>query len=109
MNYKIKMTGSGTKDEIVKSLKKLIASINGSTEMEKYAKMGVNCTFEDATLITIISEDESIKERLEELRTEIRAERISMSEIVELQSLAKYIDKGDVELLQWAGVKENVK
>jgi len=32
-----------------------------------------------------------------------------MGEIVELQSLAKYIDSNDVELLQWAGVEENVK
>ena len=51
----------------------------------------------------------TIKKRLEELRKEIQAERISYGEIFELQSLAKYIDKGDVELLQWAGVKENVK
>jgi hypothetical protein len=44
--------------------------------------------------------------RLEELRTEIRAERISYGEIAELQSLAQYIEPGDVELLQWAGVPE---
>ena len=49
----------------------------------------------------------AIKKRLEELRKEIQAERISHYEIVELQSLAKHIDKGDVELLQWAGVEEN--
>ena len=41
----------------------------------------------------------TIKQRLEELRTEIRAERISTGELIELQGLAKYIDKGDVELL----------
>ena len=50
-----------------------------------------------------------IKQRLEELRAEIQAERISYGEIIELQSLAKHIDKGDVELLQWAGVEENAK
>jgi len=44
--------------------------------------------------------------RLEYLRGEIRAERISMSEVIELQSLADQIDPGDVELLQWAGVPE---
>ena len=43
------------------------------------------------------------KNRLEYLRGEIQAERISYGEIVELQELAKYIDEGDVELLQWAG------
>jgi hypothetical protein len=50
-----------------------------------------------------------IEARLEELRVEIKAERISMGEIIELQSLAKFIDSDDVELLQWAGVEENVK
>lgn len=49
---------------------------------------------------------ETIQKRLEELRVEIQAERISTGEILELQSLAKYIDKDDVELSQWAGVKE---
>lgn len=48
----------------------------------------------------------NIKKRLEELRKEIQAERISYGEIAELQSLAKHIDKNDIELLQWAGVKE---
>jgi len=47
-----------------------------------------------------------IQKRLEELRKEIRKECISYDEIAELQSLAKYIDKGDVELLEWAGVPE---
>jgi len=46
------------------------------------------------------------KRRLEELREEIREERISTGEIAELQSLAQYIDPSDVELLQWAGVPE---
>jgi len=46
------------------------------------------------------------KKRLEELRKELRAERISYSELLELQSLAKYIDKNDVELLEAAGVDE---
>lgn len=45
-------------------------------------------------------------ERLEYLRGEIRAERISYSELYELQGLAAEIDPGDVELLEWAGVPE---
>lgn len=49
---------------------------------------------------------QDIKQRLEYLRGEIKAERISYGEIAELQLLAKYIDDGDVELLVWAGVKE---
>ena len=46
-------------------------------------------------------------DRLEYLRKQIQAENISYSEIAELQSLVDYIDKDDVELLEWAGVKEN--
>jgi hypothetical protein len=44
--------------------------------------------------------------RLEELRTKLRAERISYSELAELQSLAHEIEPGDVELLEAAGVPE---
>ncbi len=47
-----------------------------------------------------------MKERLEYLRQEIRNERISYSEIIELQNLLDYIEAGDVELLEWAGVNE---
>jgi hypothetical protein len=50
--------------------------------------------------------NESTKNRLEEIRIEIRAERISQGEIFELQCLVEHIDKSDVELLQWAGVDE---
>ena len=50
---------------------------------------------------------EIIKSRLEHLRGEIEAERISYGEIAELQSLAEYIDPSDVLLLEWAGVPEN--
>lgn len=46
------------------------------------------------------------KERLEYLRGEIEAERISYDEIVELQSLVDHIEPGDVVLLEWAGVSE---
>ena len=47
-----------------------------------------------------------MNERLEYLRGQIRAECISMSELVELQGMADQIDPGDVELLEWAGVPE---
>jgi len=47
-----------------------------------------------------------IKKRLEYLREELRAERISYEELFELQSLAEYIDSDDVELLEAAGVPE---
>lgn len=48
-----------------------------------------------------------ISERLEYLRGEIRAERISYGELAELQALARHIDPHDVELLEWAGVTED--
>ncbi len=48
----------------------------------------------------------NVKERLEYLRGEIRAERISWYELAELQSLAEFIEPGDVELAEWAGIPE---
>jgi hypothetical protein len=47
-----------------------------------------------------------IKDRLEYLRGEIQAERISYEEIAELQSLVDHIEPDDVLLLEWAGVPE---
>jgi len=44
--------------------------------------------------------------RLEYLRGEIRAQRISYGELIELQGLASKIDPSDVELLEAAGVPE---
>ena len=49
------------------------------------------------------------KERLEEIRIELRAERISYGELVELASLVDFIEEGDVELLEAAGVPEEEK
>ena len=47
-----------------------------------------------------------MKQRLEEIREEIRNERVSIGELIELRSLVDYIEKDDVELLEWAGVPE---
>ena len=49
---------------------------------------------------------QTAKQRLEYLRGEIEAERISYSGISELQSLIPYIECGDMLLLEWAGVSE---
>jgi hypothetical protein len=51
--------------------------------------------------------DYDIPERLEELRAELRAERISYGELAELQDLVEHIDRDDVELLEAAGVPEH--
>jgi len=53
--------------------------------------------------------NDSVKDRLEYLRGELRAERISTSELLELQELADYIEPGDVELLEAAGVPETTE
>lgn len=49
---------------------------------------------------------EFIKTRLEYIRQELRAERISYGELAELIDLAEYIEKDDVELLEVAGIPE---
>lgn len=46
------------------------------------------------------------RRRLEELRTALQSENISYSELAELWKLHEYIDAGDVELLEAAGVPE---
>ena len=48
------------------------------------------------------------KQRIEYLRKQIENETISYGEIIELQSLRKYIDDGDVQLLQWIEEVEDV-
>ena len=50
----------------------------------------------------------TIKQRLEYLRQELRNECISYGELVELQSLSEHIDPSDVELLEAAGIPENL-
>jgi hypothetical protein len=49
---------------------------------------------------------DKITDRLEYLRGELRAERMSWGELAELQGLAGHIDPSDVELLEPAGVPE---
>ena len=49
---------------------------------------------------------QTLKDRLEFLRKQLRAECISFDELFELQSLAEHIDDDDVELLEAAGVPE---
>jgi hypothetical protein len=48
-----------------------------------------------------------IKKILEKLRIDLRNENISYSGLIQLQALSQYIDKGDIELLQAAGVPES--
>ena len=48
----------------------------------------------------------AIKDRLECIREELRAERISYGELVELGSLKEFIDSSDIELLQAIDIEE---
>lgn len=47
-------------------------------------------------------------QRLEAIRVSLRAGNISYGELAELQALAPYIEPGDTELLEPAGVPENI-
>lgn len=57
-------------------------------------------------IIRRATKESDAKKRLEELRKELRAESISYGELAELQSLIPYIEPGDNELLEAAGVPE---
>jgi hypothetical protein len=59
-----------------------------------------------AKSLIAVKPDARIKRRLEYLRKQIEAERISYGEISELESLSEYIDPNDVLLLEWAGFPE---
>jgi hypothetical protein len=47
------------------------------------------------------------KTRLEEIRQAINKRNVSYGELAELESLSDYIESGDVQLLEWAGVPES--
>ena len=50
--------------------------------------------------------DIEAKIRLSEIRKSIDAQCVSYGELAELAGLAEYIESGDVQLLEWAGVPE---
>ena len=55
---------------------------------------------------SLFDDIDSKKERLEEIREEIQNESVSYGELIELEELTEYIEDGDVELLEAAGVSE---
>lgn len=90
---------SDTSDEDDEDLDELIDAIETEEhENAQLRNLGVTIAGEDDT--------ERVKQRLEYLRGELQAERISYDELHELQSLASHIEPDDVELLQAAGVPE---
>lgn len=58
---------------------------------------------------TVTYTRQNINDRLEYLRQAILDENISYSDLLELQSLAPYIDKSDTLLLEWANVPESIE
>jgi hypothetical protein len=57
MQISIKVTGSGTRTEIIESLEKLLKTLKADNgDMEAYLAMGVTSTREDATLLAEFKE-----------------------------------------------------
>lgn len=87
----------GTKDDFKQSLDQVISELTVENDMPNAL----------AFYKRLRNKLKKIEARLEELRIEIQAERISYGEIAELEELTCFIDPNDVELLQWANVEEN--
>ena len=82
-------------------------SAEDPTAFEAMSRVASLLTVEHEIALTeAAGTSQEIQDRLEYLRGEIEAERISYGELAELQDLADYIDPGDTLLLQWAGVPE---
>lgn len=102
-------------EEAISKLKKILAGLKGDKKMARGG--GVEARKNPKIVRSFFEEEEieyrrggevsnGVEKRLEELRQAIRDENISYGELAELQSLVKHIDKGDVELLEAAGVDE---
>ena len=94
------LVDTGENVEYTRGICELLAEIDCTPECHS-AERAQQIAFELGLNITLYPKD-----RLEYLRQELRAERISMGELAELQDLAEYIEPGDVELLEAAGVPE---
>src|SRR5437016_1300334 len=87
------------------TLSDICGCIGAAYYIEHYAHWAVEATMKykyTAAELTA-AQGQNVRKRLEHLRGELRAERISYDELAELQSLSAYIDKDDVELLEAAG------
>lgn len=94
---KVKATGTQSNTAETETTPEIEKSVESVKEEPKV---------EASTEVVSEAKKETPKERLEYLRQQLRNENISTDELVELQSLVTYIDKGDVELLEAAGVPE---
>lgn len=78
-----------------------------TSERDEYTATKAPCTDDECWCWESDGPDtceEQVPLRLEYLRGCVRAERMSWGELHELQSLAPFIDRSDVELLEAAGV-----
>ena len=75
-----------------------------ATQNVSLGNLGITFSLLNVTFSGTNMSDQKV--RLEYLRGEIEAERISYDELVELQSLVDYIEADDVQLLEAAGVEE---
>ena len=85
----------------------LIKDLKSEYNVEKIFKDNINNR--ESAMKTANDEfvPETFKKRLEEFRDMLNNdEQLSYGELVELQGLAEYIDEGDVQLLEAAGVPE---
>ena len=90
----------------VETVKDEMESIDNLIQAQNLIQDAKSVATEEPSLFADI---DSKKERLEEIREEIQNESVSYGELVELQELTEYIEDGDVELLEAAGVPEFVK
>lgn len=100
---KLKKASPEMIDELTKELEGSVGYILNVIKRRNHSKYIAEYNRVNVILIST----KEIKERLEYLREELRKECISQGELIELQSLAEHIDKGDVELLEAAGVPES--
>lgn len=87
-----------------KSLKDLINKLRDKGLSEAYIDAYCIATYNAQQVKDVMQA--TAKVRLENIREEIRQERVSFFELAELRSLKEYIEENDVELLEWAGVEE---
>lgn len=87
------------------SITQALPTIN-ERERRGWAVVQIVTIGEYALVVTFEADLATIRERLEYIRGELRAERVSMGELIELAELTEYIEEGDVELLEPAGMSE---
>lgn len=103
-DYEARQKGSRTIKKTFKTLKQAERYHNRVQNDYHYARLVRSPRFTEAG--DYAWEVATVEERLEYLRRQLQDERISTDELLELQSLARHIKPGDVELAEAAGIPE---